>query len=178
MKILLSAYACEPGKGSEPGMGWHWALEIARLEHEVWILTRENNLPSLEQALTSRADLKIHLVGYDLPEWLRWWKKGGRGVNAYYALWQQGAYHVARRLALEIPFDLIHHITFAGFRQPPLMGRIGVPFVLGPTGVGNHSHASAAELSVRGRVVDSARALANRCWDLILRCGGPSSKQR
>ena len=31
MRILLSAYACEPGIGSEPGIGWHWALEIARL---------------------------------------------------------------------------------------------------------------------------------------------------
>ena len=25
MKVLLSAYACEPGKGSEPGVGWRWA---------------------------------------------------------------------------------------------------------------------------------------------------------
>ena len=24
-KILLSAYACEPNKGSEPGVGWEWS---------------------------------------------------------------------------------------------------------------------------------------------------------
>jgi len=28
LKILLSAYACEPGKGSEPGMGWHWRWRL------------------------------------------------------------------------------------------------------------------------------------------------------
>ena len=25
MKILLSAYACEPNTGSEPNVGWNWA---------------------------------------------------------------------------------------------------------------------------------------------------------
>jgi len=163
MRILLSAYACEPGKGSEPGMGWHWALEIARLGHEVWILTRENNLPSLERALTLQPNLPIHLVGYDLPAWLRWWKKGGRGVNAYYSLWQRGAYQVARRLALKTHFDLIHHITFAVFRQPSLMGRIGVPFVLGPIGGGESTPPRLlGSYPFRGRAVDAARDLANR----------------
>ena len=163
MKVLLSAYACEPGKGSEPGMGWHWALEIARLGHEVWILTRNNNLSGLERALTSHADLKIHLVGYDLPPWLRWWKRGGRGVYAYYSLWQFGACHAARRLALETPFDLVHHITFAGFRQPSFMGRLGIPFVLGPTGGGESTPSLLLQsYPLRGQVVDAARALANR----------------
>ena len=163
LKILLSAYACEPGKGSEPGMGWHWALEIARLGHEVWVLTRENNLPSLERALTLHTDLPIHLVGYDLPRWIRWWKKGGRGIAAYYSLWQRGAYHTARRLALNIPFDLVHHITFAVFRQPSFMGRLGIPFVLGPIG-GGESTPPQLLLSypLRGRAVDSARSLTNR----------------
>jgi hypothetical protein len=31
LRILLSVYACEPGKGSEPGVGWRWAVEMARL---------------------------------------------------------------------------------------------------------------------------------------------------
>ena len=163
MRILLSAYACEPGKGSEPGMGWHWALEIARLGHEVWILTRENNLPSLEPALTLQPNLPIHLVGYDLPSWLRWWKKGGRGVSTYYSLWQRGAYQVARRLALRTHFDLIHHITFAVFRQPSFMGRLGVPFVLGPLGGGESTPPRLlGSYPFRGRAVDTARTFANR----------------
>ena len=48
MKVLLSAYACEPNKGSEPGVGWNWAIEIARLGHKVWVLTRANNQPSID----------------------------------------------------------------------------------------------------------------------------------
>lgn len=162
LRILLSAYACEPGEGSEPGMGWHWALEIARLGHEVCILTRENNLPSLQRALALHADLPIHLAGYDLPRWMRWWKKGGRGINVYYSLWQRGAYHAARRLTRETPFDLVHHITFAVFRQPSLMGRLGLPFVLGPIGGGEATLPRLLwSCPFRGIAVDSMRSLLN-----------------
>ncbi|HLE82176.1 MAG TPA: glycosyltransferase family 1 protein, partial [Dehalococcoidia bacterium] len=41
-KVLISAYACEPGKGSEPNVGWNVAREMAR-QHDVWVLTRANN---------------------------------------------------------------------------------------------------------------------------------------
>src|ERR1700686_5022098 len=51
LRILLSAYACEPGKGSEPGVGWHWAVEMARLGHRVTVLTRQNNRAGIELAL-------------------------------------------------------------------------------------------------------------------------------
>jgi glycosyltransferase involved in cell wall biosynthesis len=143
-------------------MGWHWALEIARLGHDVHILTRENNLPSLERALILHADLRIYLVGYDLPRWVRWWKKGGRGVALYYSLWQRGACHAARRLARETPFDLVHHITFAAFRQPSLMGRLGLPFILGPIGGGESTPPLLLRsYPFRGRVLDSVRLLMN-----------------
>ncbi len=39
-KILLSAYACEPNKGSEAGIGWNWVLEIAKRGHNVTVITR------------------------------------------------------------------------------------------------------------------------------------------
>lgn len=30
LKVLVSAYACEPDKGSESGVGWKWVKQIAR----------------------------------------------------------------------------------------------------------------------------------------------------
>ena len=30
LKVLISAYACEPSKGSEPAIGWDWVTEIAK----------------------------------------------------------------------------------------------------------------------------------------------------
>jgi hypothetical protein len=99
LKVLLSAYACEPGKGSEPGMGWHWAVEITRLGHEVHILTRANNVGACERGLANLPGLRLLVHGYDLPCWARWWKKGQRGMHFYYVLWQWRAYRRARCIA-------------------------------------------------------------------------------
>ena len=52
LRALVSAYACEPGRGSEPGVGWSWAREIARF-HEVWVITRFNNREPIEGALAA-----------------------------------------------------------------------------------------------------------------------------
>jgi hypothetical protein len=42
LKVLVSAYACEPNRGSEPEVGWQWIQQLARF-YEVWIITRANN---------------------------------------------------------------------------------------------------------------------------------------
>ena len=47
MNILISAYACEPNKGSEPGVGWNWAIELSK-HHNVWVITRDNNKSTIE----------------------------------------------------------------------------------------------------------------------------------
>ena len=40
--ILVSAYACEPLKGSEQGVGWNWVLQLAK-KNNVHVITRANN---------------------------------------------------------------------------------------------------------------------------------------
>ena len=102
LRILISAYACEPRKGSEPGIGWQWALAHAAAGHEVWVLTRANNRAAIEDALQHHPSPGLHFVYHDLPRWMRWWKRGGRGVRLYYLLWQWGAYRLARILCREL----------------------------------------------------------------------------
>ena len=69
LKVLASAYACEPEKGSEPGAGWNWVKQIARF-HEVWVITRANNRLSIDQALSksrcpaSTGSILIFLGGF------------------------------------------------------------------------------------------------------------------
>ena len=98
LKVLISAYACEPGKGSEPADGWNWSLQM-RQYHDVWVLTRQNNRDPIERAGAEGAG--IHWVYLDLPRWLRFWKRGGRRVVLYYYLWQIAAYFRGRRLHRE-----------------------------------------------------------------------------
>ena len=53
MNVLLSAYACEPGRGSEPGVGWNQVCQISRF-HTVWALTRSNNREIIESVFRHR----------------------------------------------------------------------------------------------------------------------------
>jgi glycosyltransferase involved in cell wall biosynthesis len=140
LKILYSAYACEPGRGSEPGIGWHWALETARLGHEVWVLTRANNRVVIEQAADADAlPATLHFAYYDLPAWARFWKRKGYGVHLYYILWQWGAARVARTLHARERFTAVHHITFGVMRHPIFMDRLGIPCIVGPVGGGERA---------------------------------------
>ncbi len=160
MRVLLSAYACEPGLGSEPGVGWHWAREIARRGHEVTVLTRAANRARIEAAGAPPPGLEF--AYYDLPRWARWWKRGGRGIRLYYVLWQWGAYRRARALHRARPFDLVHHVTFGVLRHPSFMGRLGVPFLLGPLGGGERAPWRLRRgFGARGWLVELARDAAN-----------------
>src|SRR3990172_9567920 len=133
LKVLLSAYACEPGRGSEPEVGWQWALQMARF-HDLTVVTRANNRPVIEMALANHPGPCPEFSYYDLPAWVLWLKRRGLPIALYYILWQAGVRrHLAPRLA---EFDLIHHVTFNSFRQPGFWWFCGKPVVLGPLGGG------------------------------------------
>ena len=136
-KVLMSAYACEPNKGSEPADGWNWALQMSR-RHEVWVLTRANNRANIEREPLARDQHDLHWVYYDLPRWASFWKKGSRGIQAYYYLWQMAAGRVGARLHREIGFDLLHHVTFGKYWVPSYLGLLPVKSVLGPPGAGGN----------------------------------------
>lgn len=165
MKLLLSAYACEPNKGSEPGVGWEWALEIARLGHEVWVLTRTNNRSNIEAQLDKMPPIpNLHFFYYDLPRWslAQWWKKGERRLHLYYLLWQWGAYLLAKKVHKIERFEKVHHITFVGIRQPSFMGSLGIPFIFGPVSGGERAPWRLRKgYSFRNRVWEFLKDLSN-----------------
>lgn len=163
MKILLSAYACEPAKGSEPGVGWRWAIELANLGHQVWVITRANNQSVIEAALTQTPCPNLQFVYYDLPAWMRRLKKSPGGVYLYYLGWQWGIYQVAQSLVQEITFDCIHHITFGVFRQPSFLAFLGRPFILGPLGGGERApYPLRKSFLLRGQIIDFLRDCTNQ----------------
>jgi len=160
LRVLLSAYACEPGKGSEPGVGWNWVLQSARF-HDVWVLTRANNRPAIEAALRREPLPNVHFVYHDLPAWARFWKRGQRGVRAYYSLWQLTAASLCRRLHGEVQFDLAHHVTLVNYWMPSCLAALPVPFIWGPVGGGEAFPREFWNwLGLRGKVYEAARTAA------------------
>lgn len=136
LRILLSAYACEPDRGSEPGIGWQWATRLAATGHEVVVITRANNKDSIEQAMRDKPIPTLRFYYYDLPKWASFWKRDGRGVHLYYLLWQWLSFRTAHRLHREWRFDVVHHLTFGVFRQPSWLALLDAPCIFGPVGGG------------------------------------------
>lgn len=160
LKVLVSAYGCRPGEGSEPGIGWNVALQIAKY-HQVWVITRENNRPRIEAEMLSNPVPGLHFVYYDLPGWARWWKQGQWGVYLHYYLWQIGIYFLAQKLQREVNFDLMHHITYGRYCAPSFLALLPVPLIWGPVGGGESApDAFWRDFSLRGKVFEIIRNLS------------------
>jgi len=188
MKIFISAYACEPQKGSEPGIGWNVVNELARY-HEVHVLTRANNLPSIQAALAG-VERKPFFYGYDLPKWLSFWKKKRRGYHLYYYLWQYGAYFKYRKFVNSFGFDQVVHLTFANISMPSLFMLCRPTTVWGPIGRASIPPAVRRALPWRVKIKESLRSLSMktltffdlgriltpRCADWIIESGAEIGK--
>jgi glycosyltransferase involved in cell wall biosynthesis len=111
-KIFVSAYACEPGLGSEIGVGWHWVLEMSK-HFELWVLTRESNRSTIEPWIAAHPEFAgIHFLYFDLPKWARFWKKGIRGVRTYYNIWQMCTNRIVKRTMRDNGIKVFHHLTY------------------------------------------------------------------
>ena len=111
-KIFVSAYACEPGLGSEIGVGWHWVLEMSK-HFEVWVLTRESNRNTIEPWIAEHPEFSsIHFLYFDLPKWARFWKKGMRGVRTNYNIWQYCTNRIVKRTMRDNGIKVFHHLTY------------------------------------------------------------------
>jgi glycosyltransferase involved in cell wall biosynthesis len=140
MRILISAYACEPGSGSEPGVGWNWAVQAALHGHDVVVITRANNRLAIETRMRTSPipNLCFHYI--DLPKPFLIWKKrlGHYGLQSYYYMWQIYLWFAARKLHRRVAFDLVHHVTFVNDWMPAGAAGVEAPFIWGPVGGSTH----------------------------------------
>ncbi|MDV2996523.1 MAG: D-inositol-3-phosphate glycosyltransferase [Chroococcidiopsis sp. SAG 2025] len=168
MKILISAYSCEPGMGSEPGVGWNIAREAAKY-HEVWVLTRpDESQNEIEAELARNPIPNLHFIYFTLPFWRdsrRWGQSGG--IQLHYYLWQIQAYFVARRLHQKISFDLMHHVTFMKYSIPCFLSLLPSPFIWGPVGGGESAPNTFWEdFSWKAKIYEITRSLIRKLGEL------------
>lgn len=146
MKILMSAFSCGPGAGSEPGIGWNWAVEAARQGHRVHVVTQPEYRDRIEAAI---ADGKVPAnltFAFFMPGSIAKLLDAGcrAGLEAItwqivHPLWQIALLAHLRASGDVARFDIVHHITLGGIRHPTLLGRLPVPLVLGPLGGGERA---------------------------------------
>ncbi len=162
MKILVSAFSCCPGLGSEPGVGWHTIEELAH-EHEVWALVDVNCEATIKAAMPGPAPERIHLQYVCIPLFSKLVHgplNNGLTWLVYYYAWQVAQWLAARKLHARIGFDACQHVTFVKYNVPSFLHLLGIPFIWGP--VGGAEHAPAVfydEFGWQTRVAEAARVL-------------------
>jgi glycosyltransferase involved in cell wall biosynthesis len=140
MKLLLSAYACNPTRGSEEGNGFTWLWESAALGHEVWCLTTPRGQADLTQLLAERAAdpiaARIHPVYVTVPKFADYVYRWQPGVYIHYIVWQYRAWQAARQLDKQVDFEVVHHVTYNSLQMASWLWRLKKPLLLGPLGGG------------------------------------------
>lgn len=144
LRVLLSAFYCSPYRGSESAVGWNIAVQLARY-HDVTVLFGDLS-----------PDVPFH------ADWMRWCRENPQGINGLemvhvypddviarihrlhaikglwflfylaYRRWQTLAFAKAQLLNKERKFDIVHHLTIIGYREPGELWKLGVPFFWGP----------------------------------------------
>jgi glycosyltransferase involved in cell wall biosynthesis len=138
MKILLSAHACEPNKGSEEGVGWHTALEAAK-HHEIWVLTRSQYQVAIEAAMSDNPNQNLNFIYFEaflFNGLIDPWQFNHWSGQLHYYLWQLQAYFVVKSFLKDVKIDLIRHVTYVKYWSPSFLSLLPVPFLWGPVGGG------------------------------------------
>lgn len=159
MRILVSAYACNPYGGSEPGVGWSAVCRIAR-SHDVWVLTDIHNKPGWDKGYDEGlipSNVRVRFVR-DRASSIR------NSFIAHIDSWLSYAAYNRRVLAEALAwheqekFDLCHQVTIAAWRMPSPLWQLPIPFVWGPIGgAGYIPPAFRGMLSPLSRIFERAR---------------------
>lgn len=135
-RVLVSAYACSPYRGSEPGMGWNF-LKIIASTNEVCVIVEEEKWKSdIEKYLAENPDemKSVHWIFIHKPRARRLRKIWPPSYYWFYRIWQWRAYKKASELHKEVHFDIVHQLNMVGFREPGYLWKLDAPFVWGPIG--------------------------------------------
>lgn len=134
-KLLVSAYACEPLKGSEQAVGWNFVIQLAK-HNQVHVITRANNQEPISKNIPKEIASNIHFHYYDTPSFFRRFKNKSKGIYLYYILWQIGIIKVISELKRQHNFNASIHLTFGNVWLPTFLPFINIPFIYGPLGGG------------------------------------------
>lgn len=139
-RVLITAYAVDPYKGSEDGTGWNISNALSA-SYDITVITRENNAANIEKYLSEHPNPHLRFEYFDLPYWAMWWKKkiGERGYVLYYFLWQFFIVFFIKRRNLQ--FDIAHCLNFHSDTHPHFLWVFGKPSFWGP--IGHHTKVKA-----------------------------------
>ena len=142
MRVLISAYVCDPFGGSEGANAWFTAEGLAQAGADVQILTRHSDAEKTDAGIQGYSAnpgpgrLTATYLSDSAPRRLA---SGHLGVYARYAAWQMRC-HAWAKDDKNGPWDIGHHVSWGSLSHPVGIAGCGFPLVIGPVGGGQSLH--------------------------------------
>ena len=173
-RVLVSAFAVSPLRGSEPGVGWNICAHLAAY-HDVTVLCSPGEPPRTQILRDEIAEhsrqhgavpgltfcfVQAPPLGYLFQRESLLMRRTLYYMG--YRAWQAAAFRAAAQLHRERPFDIVHQLNITGFREPGYLWQLPVPFVWGPVGgAANTPRSFLALMGWREQAFYSARNVLN-----------------
>ena len=142
-RILISAYAISPVRGSEYGAAWNTVMHLSS-QHELWVLygMSDDHMGDTQTMLDYIKNNRIKNVHFvevranKLAMAINMLNKIGLGWFFYFAyyLWQKAALAAAFEICKTVDIDVVHQLGPIGFREPGFLWQLNKPMVWGPIG--------------------------------------------
>ncbi|GAA5441298.1 glycosyltransferase family 4 protein [Deinococcus caeni] len=155
-EIMISAFALDPNKGTEPGNGWRWAYGMLDHFAHVHVLTRSDNRKGVENFLEKNttvnvSNLTIHYIDTKkIP------------IGGSYVLWQIDAFKKAKKIIRNSNIKLIHHVTYGSLQGGSFLWKMQTPFIFGPVGGGQTSPFKMRQIFGKKQIAEGIRTIVTR----------------
>lgn len=157
-RFLLSCFACDPGAGSEPFVGWQWVSRVYAGQHRV-VLTRTHHHAVLHKYEGETLRFRF----FDLPFCANLDHRH-RLMKLYYIFWQVLVVPYAAVIIWRERITDIHHITYNAVDFPGLLWlMLWQRFIWGPVGGGQTPPEVLREYYGDGWRVQRLRSFMKRC---------------
>lgn len=166
MNILYIAYSCDPFNGSEDKIGWNIPVESAKINDNIFVITKMEHKVVIEKYLeeTHISNIKFYFV--DIPKFYKRIFKSFL-YSARLNIWHKRAVNIAKQICFENKIDIIHQITPVEFRSIGDYNKIpNIKFIVGPIGGGEFVPQGLKEYIDGHKVVEIVRVIVNAYYKL------------
>lgn len=159
-RLLMIACHLDPDQSMESRLGWFRAVQASE-DYHVTLVGATAAAKAIDFSKTAD-QLDIELLPYTRFERLLMGLPGC--FYLAYRLWHRRVYRRACQIHEGQPFDLVHQVSFCGFREPGECWRLEAPFVWGPLGGTQNVPANfLSRLGGFGALSEASRSLVNYC---------------
>lgn len=167
--VIFNAYACDPEKGSEPGLGWNWVTYVARRYPTLLVTANRGRNQILLDAIESDPELKknlqVNFIPWQLPSnptsslLLKYYQPY---YYKFYRKWMHQSYMYAKQLCEKKKIAIVHQNTYHSYREPGDFWKLPIPSIWAPVaGTANTPWQFLASLGPAETLRHTARNIIN-----------------